>query len=297
MVSKGDGWTFQRKATDVRSANSRSRHLHPKPKSNYPHQPRKIISTPALKARHRPVVQFSRHCDGGEGGLGLKCEGKDGVKGKERETGGCTAEEKKRKKKQETNEARDARGYERAPCAMNAILRTTSVMKWLDAVTSVTRRVENCNRPQLHFLSQHSSPRRVLKRSVGAMPEIRELLAAYIFLSHAFTTLIWPTGTRILDLWYDNQTGVDEPREDRHKLRLVGRLIPSERVPNPERMRTSLWPSHLSLHQVRGLRLEKIEYNCRCLFLKFLDIYDQETWMSVSVIVFSFCVVYLLVHR
>lgn len=118
------------------------------------------------------------------------------------------------------------------------------------------------------------------------MPEVREVLSHYLMLLYILMNLLLPTGTRVHDLWFDADDDKNEPTSDwhgRHLNGMVGLLRPQRNRSSPVRMGSALWPSaDMDLAGLRALNIEKVEWNHRSLFLKFVGPSNAEIWMGVQ---------------
>lgn len=114
------------------------------------------------------------------------------------------------------------------------------------------------------------------------MPEISEVLTHYLHLLSALRTLLEPAhSTRVVDFWFDSMEGKNEPSNSYRGL--VERLEPQKNKDLPIRMGESLWPSSMTLEQVKMLRLTNLEWNARCVYFCFEDAHGTEKWMSVCI--------------
>lgn len=115
-----------------------------------------------------------------------------------------------------------------------------------------------------------------------SMPEYREDLAFFLQMEITLKECILPTGNRVEELWFDRDDGTNEPADFRSACGWVGVLQPDVTRDMPYRQKTSLWPEHLDLSELRTLHLEGVKWNHRGLYFEFKGVNDSPTWMGVN---------------
>lgn len=126
------------------------------------------------------------------------------------------------------------------------------------------------------------------------MPEVREVLSSFLMMVIIFAKLLLPTGITIVDLWYDRKNASD-PWDIRSATGCVGILRPAG-ANTPNRQGADLWPKHLTPAQLRTLRLVDVNWNHRCVYLKFADATGSPTWLSVRTVDCSVKVLFRNAH-